>query len=160
MARKARDYKAEERRRNELAKQRGFSNRYQQRAAIETGKRAPLQPSRVRSPRTKAAQRRVLGAHEDYLAALRRTTPASRAEDWSGLFLRTDMAKYDPDRARELGVSRAAYTDAYLNAWVEGPESYSKVRHKGGSDALEYWFVTLNGFMTVDEYEARYGRGK
>lgn len=78
------------------------------------------------------------------------------AQDWSELFGRTDMGQYHPERAKELGVTRGQYRNAYLRAFVID-QNYNKVRHRGGNEALEYWFVTLNHYMSVNEYETRYG---
>src|SRR6478609_5965605 len=102
MARKPRDYKAEERRRNELARQRGFTNRYQQRRKIETGAVPALAPKRVRSERTKQAQAQRIrpprnGAKIDDSRWVINGTQISRvqrAEDWSAMHGGTDIAKY------------------------------------------------------------------
>lgn len=163
MARK-RDYKAEEARRNALARERGYTSRASLRRAIETGKASPIAPERVRSPRTIAAQERRLAAttagrdaESAFLRATGSISPRDRAEDWSGIFARSKSAEYAPENAKDLGVTRAEYTRAYLDAFVMGDTRYTAVRHKGGSPALFYWFVTLNGYMSADEYESRYG---
>lgn len=127
------------------------------RKAIETGKRSPLAPERVTSFRTLRAQEDRLAQTDDFTRYSSAISPEDRAEDWSGLFARSSVGEYQPDRADELGVSRAQYTAAYLDAFVLGDTRYSEVRHSGGSDALFYWLVVLNEYMTVDEYEARYG---
>ena len=164
-AKRVRDHKAEQARRNELARQRGYTSRAQQRRAIETGKAKPLAPKAVRSPKTIAAQKRRIAAatqgqehkakESDVLFNTSRPD-AERAQDWSDLFARSNMAKYDPDN-RPKGVSREAYTKAYMAAFVEGPDRYKLVRHSGGSDALRAWFVDMNGWFQADEYETRYG---
>jgi hypothetical protein len=165
MARKARDYAAEQRRRNELARERGFTSRGQQRRQIESGKAKPIAPKLVRSPKTIAAQKRRIAAatqgqehkYKESDVLFNKSRPdEERAQDWSDLFARSDMAKYLPDD-RPKGVSRKAYTDAYMAAFVEGPERYKLVRHSGGSDALRHWFVTINHWYQANEYETRYG---
>ena len=163
MARK-RDYNAEERRRNELARQRGYSSRAQQRRAIETGKRESLAPNRLRNPRTIEAQKFLIGERTKGIETKgtilptfgNRVSDVQRAEDWSDLFARSSAAKYDPDN-RPSGMTKAAYTDAYLAAFVRGDERYVEVRRRGGSDALRRWFVDIAGYLTADEYESRYG---
>ena len=166
---RVRDYHAEEVRRNALAKSRGFTSRAQQRHAIEVGKIRALQPKRVRSPKTRKAQERLLatrrygptpkaGEVPESFGGIT-ISPEDRARDWSTMFARSEIAQYRPERAKELGVSKAKYRDAYLKAFVAGDTRYERVRHSknGGSDALYYWFVTLNEYMEADEYESRYG---
>lgn len=145
MARRKRDYKAEERRRNELARQRGYKSRAAQRYAIETGRAPALQPSRVRKPtRTVKTPRLDSGALD-------------RAYDWSALHGGTQIARYDYRNARP-GVTKGQYLKGYLDAFVEGPQRYRAVRHSGGSRALERYFVDITGYYTADEYETRYGK--
>lgn len=159
MARKVRNYRAEQLRRNELARARGFTNRYQQRHAIETGKFKALQPKRVTRPQT-------LKAQAEYLAKPKRQqTPTGwaypskedQAQDWSTMNARTNMGQYHPGNAKRLGVTKTFYRQTYLDAFVTGDDRYKLVRHHGGSPALRYWFVDLNGFFSADEYESRYG---
>lgn len=163
MARKARDYKAEERRRNELARLRGHTNRYQQRKKIETGAIAALAPKRVRSTRTKTAQKarvrppRGAAKITDYEIQGTKISRVQRASDWSAAHASEDIAKYRPERAKSLGVGEAAYTNAYLRAFVEGDTRYQRVRRSGGSVDLYYWFVTLNGYYMAEEYDEKYG---
>lgn len=162
MARKPRDYKAEERRRNELARQRGFTSRAQQRRAIETGKIPALQPKRVRSPKTVEAQKRRVRPPKargpiqtDFNGY---TIPVEQqAKDWSTLHARSEIAQYRPEEAAKLGVGKKAYTNAYMRAFVVSDGGYSAVRYAGGSPELYYWFVTLNQYMSASEYETRYG---
>jgi len=163
MARKQRDYRAEEARRNELARQRGFTSRAAQRRAIERGKAPAIQPHRIRSERTRKAQAALQSAIKplnvrkyDYAGI--HISGEQRATDWSTIFAGSDIAQYHPERARSLGVTKKQYTDAYLRAFVLGDERYAQSRYYGGSDPLYYWFVTLNGYYSADEYESRYGR--
>lgn len=164
MARKARDYKAEEARRNALARQRGFTSRGQQRRAIETGKAPAIAPRRLRKPTTIEAQKFRLGVDTGGIerkatelpAFGDRVSPEDRAQDWSDIYARSSAAQYNPDD-RPKGMSKRAYTNAYLAAFVRGDERYVNVRHAGGSEALRHWFVDIAGYMTADEYESRYG---
>lgn len=165
MAKRQRDYAAEQRRRNELARQRGFTSRAQQRRKIEKGEIPALVPlSRLRSKRTIEAQKFLLGAETRGIERKGSTLPvfgtrrsdAERAQDWSDIYARSQVAQYDPDN-RPKGMTKAAYTRAYLAAFVTGDERYVKVRHAGGSDALRHWFVDVMEYMQADEYETRYG---
>ena len=56
-------------------------------------------------------------------------------------------------------MTEAAYTNAYLRAFVVGPTTYRANRRnrRGASHDVFYWFVTLNGYYTVEEYEGKYG---
>lgn len=167
MAKRIRDYRAEERRRNELARLRGETNRYQQRRKIETGILPPIQPKRVTSPKTRAAQARMLATaprrkSQEFQAPgviIPHIPDTDRAQDWSDLFARSGVAKYEPTEARSLGVTRKEYTTAYLKAFVTGDARYDRVRHNktGASSHLFYWLVTLHGYLSIDEYESRYG---
>lgn len=165
MARKQRDYKAEERRRNELARQRGFSSRAALRRAIEKGTAAAIQPNRLRRPSTIAAQK------ERYKATRKtehkgdkfpkfgfRVSDEQRAQDWSDVFSRSPGSEYNPDERPE-GMSRKAYTNAYLKAWVDGDNRYVNVRHTGGSPELRNWLVNVAGFLTANIYEDKYKAG-
>lgn len=167
MARKERDHHAEGLRRKELAEARGYRNRYEQRRKIETGAIAPLQPKRVSSPSTLRNQEKRLAAKNqakadrEYLKAIEAAniSPEQRARDWSMLFARSDVATYKPEDAKRLGLTKTQYTTAYLNAFVVGPDRYTRVRRNkaGASSHLHYWFVDLYEYMTIDEYESRYG---
>lgn len=151
-----RDYHQEQIRRDALARTRGHANRQSQRKKIERGKIAPLQPKRVRSPKT-------LEAQEKRLAKLKPPKPKSAsyddrelAYDWSAAHAQRIQATYNPELAALLGVTRHAYTKTYLEAFITGDFRYTDVRHDGGSEELFYWFVTLNHFYTAREYERRY----
>lgn len=159
----ARDYSAEQRRRNELARERGFTSRSQQRRAIEKGRAPAIRPERLRKLSTIEAQKFLLGDTTQGIERRNSTFPTfghrsarERCEDWSDIYARSDMAVYDPD-SRPEGVTRKQYTDAYMAAFVTGDERYVVTRHQGGSEALRTWFVDINGFFQADEYESRYG---
>jgi hypothetical protein len=160
----SRDHAAENRRRNQLAAERGLVNRYEQRRAIEHGMIAPLQHKTVRNPKTIAAQdaRRAREELEDRVKP-RSATADMRGDayDWSTLFAQRHQAEYVPERAAALGVTRYTYTMAYLRAfygapYIEDDLRYTEVRYIGGSPALHYWFVSLNHYYTEAEYEQHY----
>ena len=99
--RKPRDHKAENARRNALAAERGYTNRYQQRKAIETGKRQALQPSRVKSERTEKAQARFTREQlnrsdrpRTYQEGLERISREQRCMDWASYNARTTAVQY------------------------------------------------------------------
>lgn len=167
MARKARDYAAEQRRRNELARARGFTSRGQQRRAIERGRIPPLQPQRVRSPKTIQAQtERLRGEAQKAQQRIERLvsedSQAKRMgenELYSQAHANRQIAKFDYKNA-VTGVSLAEFTDAYWNAFVNPKGGYDRVRRRGGSRALKHYFVTITGHFTADEYETRYGHAR
>ena len=163
MARKVRDYRAEEQRRRFLANTRGYNNRYQLRRAIETGVRPPIQPKRVRSRKTIEAQERRMDRVQKAMQPKPRSANAydrAQAYDWSDLFAKRHQAEYVPERAAVLGKTRHAYTKAYIDAFIgqnyDVEQGYSSRRYIGGSEALRYWFVELNQYYTQAEYDARY----
>lgn len=166
MARKQRDYRAEEARRNARARERGFTSRGQQRRAIERGKVPALAPSRLRSQRTIDAQReREARERREATSWFRAGFSSERqyrnakdkAEDWSALHAGTGIARYDYEANAVEGITMAAYTKAYMDAFVSGPQRYKAVRRSGGSDALYHYFVTVTEHYSPDEYESRYG---
>lgn len=160
MARTARNYRVEELRRKELAVARGFRSRGQQRYAIETGHFPAIDFHRIRSPKTRKAQENFLTAPRfmpKYAGVvLPRMSDEDRCVDWSAAFARSEKAQYDPDKAKELGFTKADYRTAYMKAFVRGKERY-KLTRKTGSDALRHWFVDINHYFEADEYETRYG---
>jgi len=161
---RVRDYAAEERRRNQLARERGFTSRGAQRHAIERGQFAAIRPNRLRKPQSIEAQKFLLGDRTKGIERKDTVLPqfgsrfsdAQRAEDWSDIYARSAAAQYTPDERPE-GMSKREYTDAYLAAFVRGDERYVNTRHSGGSEALRHWFVDVAQYMTADEYESRYG---
>lgn len=168
MARRQRDYKAEQQRRNELARARGFSSRGQQRRKIERGIIPPIAPQRVRSPKTISAQRQRESRERQatswwgkagFTSERQYRTARDRSEDWSALHAGTRIAQYEYEDNAVPGVTKAEYTKAYFQAFVSGPERYAAVRKAGGSAALRRYFVDITGHYSPDEYEARYGPG-
>lgn len=172
MASRKRNYKAEEARRNEIARSLGYKNRAEMRRAIETGKIAPRKPKAIRSPRTIAAQKLRVQAEQrgykptTYDEIISGTTLRQRNEDWAAQFARTDVVQIntDGDTAADSAKQdfikqhgRKAYDEAYYKAFVSGAGRYKETRRKGGSYELFYWFVVVTQYMTADEYESRYG---
>jgi hypothetical protein len=154
MARKARDYKAEERRRNELARSRGYSSRGQQRRRIESGKAPAIRPELIRKESTREAQRRY---HRENSITVGYPSKYQRAQDWSDLHAKHWSATYRPEE-RPKGMTISQYTDAYLKAFVTGPERYYEARQTG-SEALRYWFVDVAEYLSDEDYNDadRYG---
>ena len=184
MALRIRDNHAENVRRNELAKARGFHNRYDQRHKIETGVIRALWPQQVTAPKTVKAQNEwqarahalITGAKPTEYGGHPLPPPEDRCQSWSDMFARASAARFAPDgvkaadakmyhdrqwprplSAKDLGVTRDEYTAAYTRAFLVGPQRYQATRRTGGSYALYYWFVVLNHYMEADEYESRYG---
>lgn len=145
MARAKRNHAAEQQRRNALAQARGYRNRSEQRGSIARGESLALRPRAMRNIDNMMAQARLEETRRD------------RAYDWSSAHAKRYEATYLPDEAEELDVTEGQYTTAYLEAFVDGPTRYTKVRHTGGSRPLFHWYVEVLGFYTIEEYEARYG---
>lgn len=165
MAAKKRDWRAEQVKRNKAAQALGYKNRYQLRKAVERGDIAPLNPRRVKSARTRAAQvervKRLSRGYEGdlYGSMVRKIMFGMTSEEqcltWSSLYARHESAKYKPEQ-RPKSMSRKEYTAAYYDAWVNGDDRYQAVRRKGGSEKLRRWLVDIEGYLTASEYETRY----
>lgn len=171
-----RDYKAEEARRNALARARGFTTRAQQRYKIETGKIPAIRPALVRSPRTLIAQERYkraaaqpkrtkTGLIEGRLSKSERAelplfagvTYEQAARDWSEVHSRVPESRYAPELAHALGVTKEHYRAAYLRAFVIRPADDDEAGWNARiASPLKYWIVTLNGFTTDDLYDRKY----
>ena len=186
--RKPRNYRAEEARRNEIARALGFKSRAEMRKAVETGKIAPKRPRAVRSPRTIAAQKAreareravkvVKRGHTDSYESLSGgISDEQRAQDWSDIFARTDVSTYEygvknatAGEYKKVMAAKAryvrkhgkdAYTKAYLKAFVEGPGKYKTTRNIGGSPDLYLWFVIVCEYLLAELYEDKYAsKGK
>lgn len=171
MARKPRDYKAEERRRNELAKARGFKTRAEQRKKIERGEVAALHPQRVRATKTKEAQKRYTAAQRRAAAPKGRSGQKTVSiggikmnrrqvmQDWSDYAASTPLAEYKPEDARSLGLTRDEYDQAYWDAWLD-PDSGYVLNRYAPSEAQRRWMVDIMGHYEAEEYEDRYGDSK
>ena len=138
-AKRQRNYRAEEARRNELARARGFTSRGQQRRAIDRGVIEPLAPERTFIAR-----------------ALRIDSMMDNAYDWSTAHAKHYEAMFRPQDALDHGLSEGEYTRAYSKAFVEGNQRYGNVRRRGGSPALRRWFVDTIHWYSPAEYEAKY----
>lgn len=166
MARKPRDYKAEERRRNELARQRSggrFATRAAQRGAIERGEIPALAPERIRSPKTRAAQAKFLSGSavpkgptltydqyaarysrrelcEEWASVNARTTAVQF--DWSGNSLESAMDRRDPKHRRTRGAewrSKSSRTNRQKQKWIDahGIEAYIDAYYRAFVDGPE-----------------------
>ncbi|HEY6018786.1 MAG TPA: hypothetical protein VIY48_02520 [Candidatus Paceibacterota bacterium] len=149
MARKPRDYKAEYARRNRLAEERGFRNYAQQRSLIEKGIAPAINPFRLRKRSTIEAQEIGPG----FLGKTIHEYRVENAERWSEVYRRSDMTKFDEERA----MRDPAYLDTYTQAFMvteAGIESH--YRRLEPSQALHDYLVG-EGHMTEEEYQNRYG---
>lgn len=157
MARK-RNYKAEYQRRQTLAKARGFKGYAAQRRAIETGKAAPIQASRVRSRRTLDAQFKagrgifslnMTQAQQDQLAL---KTRMDMAQGWSNTRSHSPGTKFDRARAeRDPG-----YLDAYTQSVVFDSFSDPTQHRFSRSEAMRHYLVDVAKIMTQEEYDDAY----
>lgn len=187
MARKPRDYKAEERARNARAVASGFKNRAEMRRAMERGAIPAARPHRLTSPETKRTQRALRDSIDRgnglpdpaaFAKWIGGKSQTERCRDWSDARARTSIVSYDTKSPfkdvdgkadpyagqnaakREFIAThgRQAYTDAYLSAFVEGPERYATAKTRtGGSHALYYWLVVVVQYMSAKDYEEKYG---
>ncbi len=133
MARK-RDYKAEYARLKERAQFHGFTS-------VKKFKEArALQPERY------------------YAGNARLKIRSQKAQEWSDRRAQTPIARYDYDQYVEDHsddddmLDFMTYTEAYYEAFIV---DYDTDRYSGGSEAMEYWFVDVQG-MDDAEYDRRY----
>ena len=147
-AKRTRDYRAEEARRNQLAKSRGFTSRAQQRRALRTGAWVPVRKSDkprapivyTASPTPPPTLTRKPGSSN--LARLRR-----ESQEWSSKHSRVDASKYDPrfppERVRKY---HAAFVDDATRAY----------RIENGLYSLRDYLVDELGYYTDAEFDDRY----
>lgn len=166
-----RDYKAEYAKRNALAQSRGFKNYADYRKQYETGKAPAVQPKRIRKESTRKAQKNFLQrtkevlqrgwenfSYDQIIENIRAyETDESRAVDWSAAWAQSSVAKYAPEEAQGLGLTKAGYTRAYVAAFIDGDHPGNTMRNPADSDALRYWLVNIQKYFEADEYESRYG---
>lgn len=158
---KQRDYKKESARRKELANERGFSSYWKMRRAIETGKAPAINSARISNAKTYKAQKDAGYPLEVKASGLfdrvRNSVSRERqCQTWSDLFAQVDEVKFQPDQAKDLGMSKAGYIQRYYRTFVDGRNSYGKVRYKGGSENLREWLVDIQGYIEAKEYDAKY----
>ena len=168
MPKRKRDYRAEERRRNELARALGFKNRAELRKAIETGVRPARRVKQLRKPSTIAAQARLRKSAKPstYDEIVATYSDQQRSQEWGWLLSKHETAEYEARGDSAVAKQKRAfiqkhgkdvYTRAYLEAWAEGDEKYYRVRYRGGSYALGFWLVEVCGYLTWDQFWERYG---
>ena len=129
-----RDYRQEEQRRNELARERGFTSRAQLRNRVARG------VAEGRPAKLPPYERAGFASAGEYKQA-RKTARA-----WSAVSSHKESSRYDSGKLRDPASFRA-YFDAY--------------RQKTGTPAerrarLKYYVVDVGGFMTDAEFERDY----
>lgn len=156
---KKRDYKAEYARRDFLAKARGFDTYAAQRRAIEKGEVPALAPSRIRSKRTADAQQ-VWASRPRSLWELAQTAEGrkeiniDRAIRWSRMNARSDVLRFDPERAK----TDDRYLTVYINAFVAPTEGHPELAHHfEGTDWQEEYFVEIMEYYEAEEFDEKYG---
>jgi hypothetical protein len=158
MAGKKRDYKAEYARRVALAKERGFSNYYQQRRKIESGQVPAINPNRLRKRSTIEAQEKfptrgkAKTQAEWWESVNIQDARIDMARRWSDWYSRDYTTQFDADRAKH----DERYLTVYMQAFVLAPHSDSNVHHLDGDTWQYEWFVDLNGFYDAEEFEDKY----
>ena len=142
-AKRTRDYRLEEQRRNAKARELGFTSRAQMRRALRQGTWTPVRASS--SPRS-----RIVGSATppptrpeiNTLAKLRR-----ESREWSNKHSRVPTSRYNPDMtAAQVRAYHAAYVDDDTRAY----------RIENGLDSLRAYLVDEMGYYTDDEFDDRY----
>lgn len=150
--RKARNYKAEYQRRQQLARDRGFRTYGQQRHAIETGRARAIAPARVRTKRTLDAQQKY-----GIPAWMQKVNPLQAridiAQAWSDKYSRSTETEFSELQARK----DPDYLRLYLAAFVYSPKLAPWYKRLTPSEDLRKFFVEYMHIYESDEYESRYG---
>lgn len=145
MARR-RDYAAEERRRNERARELGFTSRAQMRRALRRREFVPARQGvkivgKAEGPTFPPFAQAGYASESEYRNARR------KAAKWSKAHSRVEMSRYDP---AFTGKRFESYYDAFIN-----PSTRAN-RIENGLDSLRDWLVDEMGFYTPDEFDTKY----
>lgn len=139
---RVRDYRAEEAARNLRAQQRGFRNRYEERALREGGK-LPSAQAIATDPKARRKARELgkarAAGYDSYDEYLKRR----KAALWSQQHSRQEVSRYDP------GMSKSQFRD-YYNALVR---PWGKPREDRDKAALKKWIVDNQHHLTEREYD-------
>jgi hypothetical protein len=144
VARRPRDYRREEQRRNELAKARGLRNRYELRKKKDLGEI----PKASRVKRTPADIARDAGfpSYSRYRKARR------DAAEWSRRHSLKDVSKYTPTMD---ATTFRAYYDAFVNK-EPGTSFQTLTKGQRTTPAIRHFFVDVIRYFTAEEYDERY----
>lgn len=154
MARK-RDYAAEYKRRQELARKRGFKSYAQQRRAIERGTFKSLAPGRLK--RKDVIERQVakfdIFAERDWFASFDVTDARiDMAQKWSDWYSQHWSTKFDAERAR----NDPHYLDVYMQSFVLVAQDRESSHRFTWDEYRREWFTDIMGYLDVDQYDDRY----
>jgi hypothetical protein len=152
MPRKARDYRAEYKRRVALAQQRGHRNYYEQRRKIETGETPALQPARLRRRDVIEKQQRFERLLPDWLTVNVQDARIDMAQNWSDWYSRHWSTRFDADRARNDPHYLNVYMQAFVMQISSGPASHRLTF----DEYRREWFVNIMEYFSVEEYDDRY----
>lgn len=144
VARRPRDYHAEEQRRNELAKARGLRNRYELRKKKDRGEIPKV--SRVKRTPADIARAAGFPTYSRYRKARR------DAAQWSDRHSLKDVSRYSSTMDAK---TFRAYYDAFVN---KEPGTSFQTLGKGQrtTESIRHYFVDVIGYFTAEEYDERY----
>ena len=128
-----RDYRQEEQRRNELARERGFTSRAQLRNRVAGG------TAEGRPAKAPPFERAGFASPGEYRRA-RKT-----AAKWSAQHSRVEVSRYDSAKLRDPSRFRA-----YYDAYARDGDGRAK------RDWLKYYLVDVEDYVSDEEFEREY----
>lgn len=167
-AKRSRDYRAEEARRNQRAKALGFTTRAQLRRAQKYGYKPPRKTANPRSPIVPLLGQPIRPRDlAQFTAKATRKPPAKpvgggalpgtggrlqrlrrESQAWSNRHSRLDTSRFDPSfPAERVRRYHAAFVDPDTRAW----------KIENGLDSLRDYLVDEMGFYDDIEFDERYG---